>query len=133
MKTVMIGGTEVPMLANAATSMVHQRIFGGEDILIEYNKLFAGKTEKELEDTELNLKATGLIKRMGYTMAMQAQFVGKEEKLLLLSEGNFIKWISQFEDPYALEQAAADIMAVYSGDDAPTAEPKKEAAPQTDH
>ena len=66
-------------------------------------------------------------------MAMQAQFVGKEEKLLVLGEGNFIKWISQFEDPFALENVTEEIMAIYTGDDTPTAEPKKEAAPQTDH
>lgn len=133
MKTINIDGHDVPMLVNAATSMVHQRIFNGEDILVEYNKFFAGKTEEELEDVELNLKATALIKRMAYTMAMQAQFVGKEEKLLLLGEGNFIKWISQFEDPFALEDVADEIMAIYSGEDTPTATPKKETAPQTDH
>lgn len=133
MKTINIAGTEIPMLVNAATSMVHQRIFN-EDVLVEYNRIFANKTEKELEeDMELSLKAASLVKHLAFTMAMQAQFVGKEEKLLTLGEGNFIKWISQFEDPFALENVTEEIMAIYAGDDTPTAEPKKEAAPQTDH
>lgn len=79
MKTINIAGTEIPMLVNAATSMVHQRIFN-EDVLVEYNRLFANKTEKELEeDMELSLKAASLVKHLAFTMAMQAQFVGKEE------------------------------------------------------
>lgn len=130
MKSVIIGGIEVPMLVNAATSMVHQRIFAGEDIIVEYNRLFGGK-DIDIEDLEANGKALNLIKHIAFTMAMQAKHLGKEEKLMGLTEVDFFKWLTQFET-FALEEVADKVMLIYSGDDAATAEAKKENGPQTE-
>lgn len=140
MAIVEIDGKEVTMLANAATPVIYQRIFG-EDLLLSYNKL-AKKNEKEAKEnpkqapdemTETDAESVALAKRLGFTMAMQAESVGHEEKMVLLSLADFWKWLGQFEDPLSLEGAAMDIFSVYYGEEEPTAEAKKEDAPQTDH
>lgn len=131
MKSITIGDIDVPMLANAATSMVHQRIFSGEDIIVEYNRLFGGNNI-DMEDMDLNGKALTLIKHMAFTMAMQAKYLGKEEKLMGLTEIDFFKWLGQFESPFALEEVSDQVMVIYGGDDAATAEEKKESGPQTE-
>ena len=130
MKTVTISGKDVEVLANAATSIVHQRIFD-EDILVEYNKLYANG-EVDEENIEANAKASALIKRLAFTMAMQAKYVGHEENLMKISFADYMKWLSQFDEVFSLEEATAEIMEVYTGSSAPTAIEKKEDAPQTD-
>lgn len=139
MAIVTIDGKDIEMIANAATGIVHERIFK-EDIMNLSQKIGQEAAKKEeLEEgqdpeyTEGDALAISLAKHLAFTMAMQAEFLGKEEKLMALGEPQFIKWLSQFEDTFAIEEATEDIWSVYYGDDTPTAEAKKEAAPQTDH
>lgn len=139
MEIVTIDGKDIEMIANAATGIVHERIFK-EDIMNLSQKIGqeAAKKEeleegKDPEYTEGDALAISLAKHLAFTMAMQAEFLGKEEKLMALGEPQFIKWLTQFDNPFAIEEATEEIWGVYYGDDAPTAEAKKEAAPQTDH
>lgn len=139
MAIVTIDGKDIEMIANAATGIVHERIFK-EDIMNLSQKIGKEAAEREeLEEgqdpeyTEGDALAISLAKHLAFTMAMQAEFLGKEEKLMALGEPQFIKWLTQFSNTFAIEEATEDIWSVYYGDDTPTAEAKKEAAPQTDH
>lgn len=139
MAIVTIDGKDIEMIVNAATGIVHERIFK-EDIMNLSQKIGKEAAEREeLEEgqdpeyTEGDALAISLAKHLAFTMAMQAEFLGKEEKLMALGEPQFIKWLTQFSNPFAIEEATEEIWGVYYGDDAPTAEAKKEAAPQTDH
>lgn len=144
MAIVTIDGKDIEMIANAATGIVHERIFK-EDIMNLSQKIGQDAAKKEAarkeeleeeqepEYTEGDALAISLAKHLAFTMAMQAEYLGKEEKLMALGEPQFIKWLTQFSNPFAIEEATEEIWGVYYGDDTPTAEAKKEAAPQTDH
>ena len=130
MRTVTIDGKEIEMMANAGTPVYHQRIFK-EDILIELDKAIDSKKKKAPEPHEI-LAVAAVIGRLGFTMAMQAKHAGKEEALFKMDAIDYAKWCSQFEDPQAITNAAFDILAIYQNQQEPTAEAKKEDAPQTD-
>ena len=138
MATIEIGGHPVEMIANAATSYAHQRIFN-EDFLKKQTAIEKmAKEESQAkgynpeEPHESDLIALDVYKRLAFTMAMQAEHLGKEEELLRIGEVDYLKWLSEFENPDALEDAILDIIGVYSKQETPTAEEKKEPAPQTD-
>lgn len=136
MATVTIDGKDIEMISNAATAIVHERIFK-EDIMNLSQKIGKEAEKKEAEDpeeyTEGDALAISLAKHLAFTMAMQAENIGKEEKLMALGEAQFIKWLSQFSSVFAIEEASEDIWSIYYDGDTPTAEAKKEDAPQTDH
>ena len=139
MKSITIGGVTIPVVANAATSFYHQRIFK-EDCMRLLNK-YANKKEdtkgektkeeEEAEDEKV-LDISRLFERLAFTMAMQAEHAGHEEALLVMNDVDFANWLSQFEDPMAVLNATSDISRAYYSEDKPTAEEKKDPAPQTE-
>lgn len=139
MKSITIGGVTIPVMANAATSIYHQRIFK-EDCMKLLNK-YANKKENtegeksEEEDDAENeeiVDISRIFERLAFTMAMQAEHAGHEEALLMMNEVDFTNWLSQFEDPMAVLNATSEISRAYYGEDKPTADEKKDPAPQTE-
>ena len=49
-----------------------------------------------------------------------------------MNDVDFANWLSQFEDPMAVLNATSDISRAYYSEDKPTAEEKKDPAPQTE-
>lgn len=140
MKSVNIGGIEIPVVANAATSFYHQRIFN-EDCMKLLNKYAnqkeetKGKKTKEEEEAENDeiVTISRIFERLAFTMAMQAEYAGHEEALLKMDEVDFANWLTQFENPLAVLNATSDISRAYYSEDKPTAEEKKDPAPQTEN
>lgn len=101
-KDVKIGDQTVAMAANAATpirfaTVFHEDPMRGLDELQKGGEADAGR-------------ATSLIMKLGYVMAMTAE----KKDLTKLSEDDFVEWLEGFELQDFME-ATNDIVAVYLG------------------
>lgn len=97
----MIGDVEVQLRADGSTPYKYRAIHGSSGDLVRF--LYAGE-----EDTA---KASDLLIRLGYTMAVQAQ---PELDPGSLTEEDFVAWCGQF-GPLDLLLAAPEFQRFYTG------------------
>lgn len=107
-KEVKIGGKLFPMVANAATAIRYKQVFG-RDLL------------KEMSNED-EMSVAGLIQELGYIMAM----AGAGEDMNKLNQETYITWLEGFDAlDFFDETAATDIMNLWQGNKAVSAEAKK--------
>lgn len=113
---ITIDGKEVELLSNAATPYRFKQVFGKDLIRIFTN----AATNKLLDDAD----TVTMAQQMAYIMAKQAE--GGD--LSALSEDDFLLWMENFDPlPFNSFEVAASIIAVYSGQQKTTSQPKKKA------
>lgn len=106
MAIVKVDGKELAMAANAATPIRYKQIFH-EDLM------------RQFEDAE-HMDYYSVVTQLAYIMHTQAEKKG----FAAASFDNFVTWLSGFP-PLAFTDAAEDIVAVYTGTEETSAEPKK--------
>lgn len=110
-RVIKLGDHEVEMLATASTDLYYKQIFG-IDPLHE-------QTQTGFEAADM----VGLIQRMGFVMAKQAEL--KDRKAMVaLNEDSYIEWLDQFDRADILDNIAL-IRALYNGNKVPTSTEKK--------
>lgn len=115
MKTIVIGGREVPMLRNALSPVIYRRIFH-KDSLAQMNNI--EKSEEPSGDV------IDLYGEIAFVMAMQA--AKQLGELKLITESDYYNWLNQFEDPYAILKALDEIVSYYNEQELSTSTAKKE-------
>ena len=115
MKTIVIGGREIPMLRNALSPVIYRRIFHKDSL---------SQTAKLDKSKDPGGDAVSLYEEIAFVMAMQA---AKElEELKRVTEDDFFEWLSQFDDPYAIPRALEEIVNYYNEQELTTSIAKKE-------
>lgn len=104
-RVVLIDGKEVRMRATASTLIRYNNTFPGRDLLTE---------AQAMQDKPTDPENLGTITRLAYIMAKQADG-GKE---------TFLDWLDEF-GAFGVVTAAADILAVWIGNQETTVEGKK--------
>ena len=100
MNYIKIGERTVPMVVNAATDAIYERLFKESSILVQAgNDLKSGPV-------------VALIYRMGFIMAAQAKY--SNWRLNRLKASDYSKWLAQFERSDYLDAIWA-IRLVYEG------------------
>lgn len=111
--TVAIGGNNVEMAANAASSVFYRMCFK-EDFKAMRQKLISG----DLNEPQTQAELTDLFIKMGYIMSQQA-FKDFPE----VSFEGYVKWLTAF-DPVDMDAAAEGIMELYHSQEKTTSLPK---------
>ena len=106
-KIVIIGKTEVPMRANAATAMRYRQTFHG-DLLTEL-----AKEKPETENVEI-------LQKLAFIMAMS----GADENMNHLTEEKYLEWLERFEYVDLIE-ALPEALGVYMATQKTQSEAKK--------
>lgn len=104
---VKIGGKEVPLLANAATSIRYKQVFG-KNILTYFN----GNAKPE--------DIAEVVQELAYIMARGAE----KADMNMLNIDDYIDWASQF-DGFDLLRASDKILEIYQGNEASKSSSKK--------
>ena len=115
MKTIVIGGREIPMLRNALSPVIYRRIFHKDSL---------SQTAKLDKSKDPGGDAVSLYEEIAFVMAMQA--AKEPEELMRVTEDDFFGWLSQFDDPYAIPRALEEIAGYYNDQDLTTSSAKKE-------
>ena len=115
MKTIMIGGKEIPMTRNALAPSIYRRVFH-KDSLAQMNNI--EKSEDPSGDV------IDLYSEIAFVMAMQA--AKQPGELKLITESDYYNWLNQFEDPYAIPKALDEIVSYYNEQELSTSTAKKE-------
>ena len=108
---IQIGGTDVEMLANAASPIIYKRVFRQDWF----------KALSDLQSDESGAEGISYFEQMGFIMAMQAS---KPDQLAGLSFDDYLNWLAQFESD-DLMTAVGDIAAIYRGQEVTNSQPKK--------
>ena len=106
MAIVKVDGKELEFAANAATP-------------IRYKQIFKSDLMKEFEDPE-KMEYYSVVTQLAYVMNRQATKKGFSNA----SFEDFVNWLSGFS-PLAFTDAVEEILAVYTGSEETTSEPKK--------
>ena len=114
MKTITIGGKEIPMLRNALSPIIYRRIFH-KDSIAPMSKITSEDMGGDVVD---------LYTEIAFVMAIQAS--KQPEELKKVTEEDFFLWLSQFDDPYAITRALEEIVNYYNEQDLTTSSAKKE-------
>ena len=109
---VKIGDKVVPMVASAATKIHYKQLFK-KDLIMLMNRARSGN------DEDIQEGATDLVPELAYVMAVQAEKSGFADK----NFNTFVEWLENFE-PWEIEMAAAQIMALYTVQQKSTSKPK---------
>lgn len=110
-RTIKIGGESIKMKATAATAIFYRRCFH-QDLM----QAITGATE-DGDNIALNAE---IITNLAYIMAKEAK-----GKALDASEEDEIKWLSNFDSfDLVKSETAAEIIALYTGQQATTSESK---------
>lgn len=105
---VQLGTKEVEMVANAASPYFYRKIFQ-ED--------FLAKVQEKSPDADL-------LQKMGYVMAMQAEYDNNIQKLMKLTPETFYQWLLDF-DAMDLIMATDKISKIYFQQTETTSSEKK--------
>lgn len=113
MKTITIGGREIPMVRNALSPIIYREIFHKDYLEIV----------SKLDDTQIGLTGQ-LYTEMAFVMAMQA--TKNMEELVHLRKTDYYAWVNQFEDPHAIEFKIDEIASFYEEQEFAASSAKKE-------
>lgn len=112
---ITIAGTDVEMVANAATPYRFKQVFGQDFFLL--SRRMADETDPEVSDAT----ASDTFIKLGYIMAMQAS----GEKMDKLNNDTFMEWLEGFDNANALLEAISSIAELYQGQAAGSINPKQ--------
>ena len=105
---IILDGKEVRLVANGATPRIYRGLFRKD--------VFVGMANAV--DENGNLLDAEVFENLAFTMAMQGGSVSTGTKIE--------DWLASMENPLAIVDAAADIMAIWTADTETTSEEKKE-------
>ena len=111
-KTILIGGCECTLAANAATPIYYRNMFH-DDLLAHLSKDEDGGARTEV------------LMRLTFLEHMQATVESKE--LRRIGENEFLAWLERFEWPDLIE-ACGEALEIWTGQSDTTAEPKNAEA-----
>lgn len=111
-REIEIGEKKIPMLANGATPVRYKLIFG-KDLITEF------------QGAEQNAAAAmDALPELAFIMAKAAEAQDKKVDMNKLNREMYLEWLEQF-GPMDLPLASEQILAIYTGNQIMTSEPKK--------